>query len=139
MDIADGITIPDEELEFTFARAGGPGGQNVNKVASKAVLHWDVGGNTSLPPGVKERLRAHQRGRINAEGRLVLHGQRFRDQAKNVEDCRERLREIVLQALRAPRPRRATKPTRGARERRLAAKRQQSSRKAARRRPTVEE
>ncbi len=139
MDIADGITIPDEELQFTFARSGGPGGQNVNKVASKAVLHWDVAANTSLPPAVREWLRAQQRGRITVEGQMVLQGQRFRDQAKNVEDCRERLRQMVLQALRPPRPRKATKPTRGSRERRLAAKRQQSGRKAARRKPAAEE
>lgn len=139
MDIAPGITIPDDELHFTFARSGGPGGQNVNKVASKAVLHWSLAANTSLPDEVKARLRALQRRRITTDGALVIQGQRFRDQAKNVEDCRDRLRQMVLEALHRPRPRKPTKPSRGARERRLAAKRQQARRKAGRRQPGVED
>ncbi len=139
MDITDAIQVPDGELIFTFARSGGPGGQNVNKVASKAVLHWNLAANTSLPADVRERLRARQRRRITTEGKLVIQGQRFRDQAKNIEDCRARLREMILDALSAPRPRRPTKPSRGSKERRMAAKRQQAQRKAGRRKPAGEE
>jgi ribosome-associated protein len=138
MDIAPGIAIPDGELVFTFARSGGPGGQNVNKVASKAVLHWDLAANMSLPPEVKNRLRALQRHRVSTEGQLVIQGQRYRDQARNITDCCERLAEMVRQALHRPRPRKSTKPTRGSRERRLTAKKQQAQRKALRRRPAAE-
>jgi ribosome-associated protein len=133
MEITESISIPEEELRFTFARSGGPGGQNVNKVASKAVLHWNLSANTSLPADVKERLRSAQANRITQEGELVLHGQRFREQAQNVEDCRARLREMILAALQPPRPRRATRPTGGSKRRRLASKRRQSERKAQRR------
>jgi ribosome-associated protein len=139
MEITAGITIPDDELHFSFARSGGPGGQNVNKVASKAVLRWDLNANTTLPPDVKDRLRARQRRRLTTEGVLVIQGQRFRDQGRNVEDCRARLREMVREALTPPRPRRPTKPSRAAKLRRLEAKRQQSQRKARRRRPSLEE
>jgi len=139
MEITDAIQVPDRELLFSFARSGGPGGQNVNKVASKAVLHWNLGVNTSLPDDVRERLRARQRRRITTEGELVIQGQRFRDQAKNIEDCRARLREMILDALAAPKARRPTKPSRGSKERRMAAKRQQAQRKASRRKPAAEE
>lgn len=133
------LTIPDEELQFSFARSGGPGGQNVNKVASKAVLHWDLAANTSLPPEVKERLRAREANRLTAEGVLVIQSQRYRDQPRNVEDCREKLREMVLLALPVPRRRKRTRPTRSSGERRLADKRQQSQRKARRRKPGGDE
>jgi ribosome-associated protein len=133
------LTIPDEELHFSFARSGGPGGQNVNKVASKAVLHWDLAANTSLPPEVKERLRAREANRLTAEGVLVIQSQRYRDQPRNVEDCREKLREMVMLALSVPRRRKATRPTRGSRERRLEGKRQQAQRKARRRKPSGDE
>jgi ribosome-associated protein len=138
MDITATLQIPDEELQFTFARSGGPGGQNVNKVASKAVLHWNLAANATLPPDVKERLRARHANRVTAEGELVLQGQRYRDQGRNVEDCRTKLREMVLEVLRPPRPRKATKPSRGSRERRLTTKRQQAERKARRRKPSLE-
>ncbi len=139
MDITDAIAVPDDELHFSFARSGGPGGQNVNKVASKAVLHWDLAGNSSLPADVKERLRGRQRRRITAEGALVIQSQRFRDQGRNVEDCREKLRGMILEVLHPPRPRKRTKPSRGAHERRLAAKKRQAARKSQRRPPGGED
>jgi len=138
MLISDTLTIPDDELIFTFARSGGPGGQNVNKVASKAVLRWNLEANTSLPADVKARLRALVANRLTVEGELVIQAQRFRDQGKNVEDCLMRLRELVLRALQPPRPRKKTKPTRGSQQRRLATKKHQSERKARRRRPAAE-
>ncbi len=139
MEITRTLTIPDDELHFSFARSGGPGGQNVNKVASKAILHWDLPANTSLPDDVKERLRALQRGRLTTEGWLVIQSQRSRDQGINVEDCREKLRQMVLQALHPPKPRRPTKPSRGSKLRRLEAKKQHSQRKASRRRSIGED
>ncbi len=139
MEITPAIFIPDDELHFTFARSGGPGGQNVNKVSSKAILRWDLAANTTLPPDVKDRLRAQQRRRLTTEGEIVIHSQRYRDQGRNIEDCREKLREMIQQALFRPRSRKATKPSRGARERRLADKRQHSQRKARRRSPRGEE
>src|SRR6516165_6608918 len=125
MNITDAILVPDDELRFTFARSGGPGGQNVNKVASKAVLHWSLTAS-ALPADVKERLRRQEGNRLTTEGDLVIHGQRFRDQAKNVEDCLDRLREMILRALRPPRGRKKTKPTKGSKLRRLADKKQQA-------------
>jgi ribosome-associated protein len=136
MEITPRIAIPDEELHFSFARSGGPGGQNVNKVASKAILHWDLSANASLPAEVRARLRAQQRRRLTTEGALVLQSQRFRDQARNIEDCRAKLREIIREALHQPRARRATRPTRASRERRLTDKKQQAQRKSLRRKPS---
>jgi ribosome-associated protein len=135
MEITGVIHVPDDELHFSFARSGGPGGQNVNKVASKAILHWNLVGNTSLPADVRDRMVRHFAKRITTDGILVIQGQRFRDQAKNIEDCCDRLRQMILQVLHAPRPRKATRPSRGSKLRRLEAKRRQSQRKAARRTP----
>ncbi len=139
MEITATIHVPDDELHFTFARSGGPGGQNVNKVASKAVLRWDLTANATLPADVKERLRGQQRRRLTTEGELVIQGQRFRDQERNRQDCLDRLRAMILEALHRPRPRKATRPSRASRERRLEAKRQQARRKAGRRKPSPED
>jgi ribosome-associated protein len=103
MNVTDTIVIPDDELLFSFARSGGPGGQNVNKVSSKAILHWNLTANASLAAEVKERLRRHHAKRITTEGVLVIQGQRFRDQAKNIEDCLEKLRQLIVESLHAPR------------------------------------
>jgi ribosome-associated protein len=132
------IRIPDSELRWSFVRAGGPGGQNVNKVASKAVLRWDLVGSPSVPADIKSRLLTQQRRRITSEGELVLNSQRFRDQERNRQDCLEKLREMVQQAAKRPTPRRPTKPTRGSRFARLREKHHRATIKATRRRPAEE-
>jgi len=130
--INESLAIPDEELSFRFARSGGPGGQNVNKVASKAILHWQLSANSTIPPHVLARLRALQRGRITTDDELVIQSQEFRDQERNKQACLEKLRQFVLQAAVLPKPRRPTKPTRGSRERRIHAKKHRAGIKSAR-------
>ena len=126
------LGVPRSEVEITFARSGGPGGQNVQKVSSKALLRWNPAASASLPEDVKARLLAQQRHRLTRDGDLLIMSQRTRDQAKNIIDCLEKLREIVRRALTRPKARRRTKPSRGSKERRLRAKRERSQRKAAR-------
>jgi ribosome-associated protein len=133
------LTIADDELTWTFARSGGPGGQNVNKVASKAVLRWNLAGSRSAPEEVKARLRTLQRRRLTTEGELVLSSQRFRDQERNRADCLEKLRQLLIEAQARPKPRKATRPSRSAQERRLIAKRRRAVRKAQRRQPAEDE
>jgi len=135
LEINADIHIPDDELHWSFARSGGPGGQNVNKVASKAILRWDVQATSSLPEHVKQRLLAHQRKRITNEGELVLNSQRYRDQERNREDCLQKLRDIILEAATLPKRRRPTKPTRGSRMNRLQEKRRRAGVKALRKKP----
>ena len=138
LEVNDRIRIPDHELEWSFVRSGGPGGQNVNKVASKAVLRWDLAGSPGVPEAVKARLRTLQRRRVTQDGELIVTSQRWRDQERNRQDCLEKLRELLLEASVLPRPRKATKATRGSRERRLADKRRRSSAKQMRRQPVDE-
>ena len=135
MHINADLRIPEDELEWTYVRSGGPGGQNVNKVASKAVLRWNVAASRSLPEDVKARLRALQANRITAEGDLVLTSQRFRDQERNKQDCLDKLRELLVQAATVPKARKKTKPSRASKARRLEAKRRRSGTKQSRRRP----
>jgi len=133
LEITERIRIPEDEFEWSFVRSGGPGGQNVNKVASKAVLRWDVVNSPSLPDDVKARFRTQQHRRITGEGELVISSQRYRDQDRNRQDCLDKLREWVQQATIVPKARKKTRPSRGARERRLADKRRRSATKATRR------
>jgi ribosome-associated protein len=133
LEISDRLRIPDEEFSWTFVRSGGPGGQNVNKVASKAVLRWNVVASPSVPDDIKARLQQQQRSRITSEGDLLLTSQRYRDQERNRLDCLEKLAEMVRAAAVVPKKRRKTKPSRGARERRLAAKKRRSALKSSRR------
>jgi ribosome-associated protein len=129
---------PLAELRFSFARSGGPGGQNVNKVESKAVLRWDVARSRALTDAVRERFLARFRRRITADGELVLASQRSRDRERNVADCVEKLRAMLAEVATPPKPRRATRPSRGARERRLAAKKAHARKKAERRPPSAD-
>jgi ribosome-associated protein len=133
VEVNEQIRIPDEELEWSYARSGGPGGQNVNKVNSKAILRWRLAATTCLPDEVKLRLQGQERRRITTEGDLVIASQRHRDQERNRDDCLEKLRTMVLKACEAPRPRRPTRPTKGSKQRRLAEKRHRSAAKERRR------
>jgi ribosome-associated protein len=135
LEIDPFIRIPDEELHWSFARSGGPGGQNVNKVASKAVLRWDLSRSVAVPEEVKVRLRTQQRGRITTAGELVVSSQRHRDQERNREDCLDKFRQMLEAAATPPKRRKPTRATRGSQEARLAAKRRRSAAKLRRRRP----
>jgi ribosome-associated protein len=138
LDINESINIPDSEFRWTFARSSGPGGQNVNKVASKALLRWNVTTSPSLPDDVRGRLQAQQRWKMTLEGDLIITSQRYRDQERNKEDCLEKLREYIVQAVSVPKVRKKVKPTRASKERRLTEKRKRSTTKSARRKPVPE-
>ena len=138
LEVNDRICIPSGELHWSFVRSGGPGGQNVNKVASKAVLRWDLAASLAVPEDVKVRFRTLQRRRITTEGELVLSSQRYRDQERNRQDCLDKLRELLLQAAARPRPRKPTRPSRGSKTRRVEMKRRRSATKARRQRPAEE-
>jgi ribosome-associated protein len=129
------ISIPRDELKFSFVRSSGPGGQNVNKVASKAVLRWHVAGSNSIPAAVRDRFLTRYARRINDRGDLVLSSQRYRDQPRNIEDCVEKLRELVLAVAAPARVRKSSAPPPAAREARLRQKRAASEKKRRRRPP----
>lgn len=127
------ITIPESELRFSFARSSGPGGQNVNKVSSKATLHWDVVQSPSLPDDVKQRFLTTYKSRITTQGEIVVISQESRDQPKNIQICLDKLRAMLLEVLTPPKKRRPTKPTKGSKVRRLEAKKNKSQTKQNRR------
>jgi ribosome-associated protein len=133
------IAIADDELVETFIRASGPGGQNVNKVSSAVQLRFDVRRSPSLPDAVAMRLMKLAGRRLTQDGVLVLTAQRFREQERNRADARARLVALVAAAAVAPVKRRASKPTAGSQQRRLATKTVRARTKATRRRINADE
>jgi ribosome-associated protein len=121
------LAIPEDELTERFVRAAGPGGQNVNKVASAVELRFDVARSRALPDAVRARLLARRDRRLTADGVLVIQANRFRDQAKNRDDARARLAALIEAAQHVPKRRIATKPTRASNERRIESKKSRST------------
>ena len=119
LEINSIITIKSSELHFDFVRSSGPGGQNVNKVASAAQLRFDIRNSTSIPEGIKPKLIKLAGKRVTSEGILVLDARTSRSQSQNREEALDRLRSLILRALHIPKPRRKTKPTRASIEKRL--------------------
>jgi len=123
LEILPGIAIPDDELQFEFSRASGPGGQNVNKVASAVQLRFDVRRSPSLPNEVRSRLIKLAGKRVNQDGVLVIAAQRYRSQEQNRQDALERLVDLVRRAAIPPKRRVKTRPTLASQEKRLESKR----------------
>jgi ribosome-associated protein len=132
LHITDTIAVDDSELEERFVRASGPGGQNVNKVASAVELRFDVSKSAALDDEVRERLKRIAGSRMTAEGVILIDARRFRTQVKNREDARQRLAELIRSALVRPKRRRKTRPTTASRERRIESKRRRSDTKRGR-------
>ncbi|MBI3837091.1 MAG: aminoacyl-tRNA hydrolase [Planctomycetia bacterium] len=127
------IRVPISEFHFSFARSSGPGGQNVNKVNSKAMLRWRVLETGSLPADVRDRFLTRYGKRVTSDGDLIVSSQRFRDQGRNVSDCLEKLREMLTAIAATPKRRRPTKPSRAAVARRIETKQKRSRQKRMRR------
>jgi ribosome-associated protein len=125
LEVTPSVAIPDTELSFAFVRASGPGGQNVNKVSSAVQLRFDMQGSTVLSDSVKSRLRALAGRRVTDDGAILIVARNQRSQEHNRREALERLAELVRRALVVPKTRKATKPTRASRERRLESKSRQ--------------
>jgi ribosome-associated protein len=121
--VSDRVLLDESELQEHFVRAPGPGGQNVNKVATAVQLRWDLLRSPSVPEDVRDRLKRLAGRRLSTDGVLIIEAHRFRSQAGNREDARRRLFELIRAASVVPRKRKATKPTAASRERRLEQKR----------------
>lgn len=135
LKVDDSISIPLDEFRWEYARSGGPGGQNVNKVNSKVLLRWNPGSSPSLPTPVRDRLLKLVAHRLTVDGDLLVTSQATRDQGRNIDDCLRKLRALVAAASRPPKTRRPTRPTRASKIRRGEEKARRSDVKRGRRKP----
>lgn len=133
IEITPDIRIAEDELRFQFKLASGPGGQNVNKVATAAELRFDAAHSPSLPEAVRARLLALAGSRATQDGELLITARRFRSQERNRQDAIERLIALIQKAIEVPKPRLKTRPSRAAKQRRMDAKRRVGEKKQTRR------
>ncbi len=131
--VTPNISVDENEIQETFVRASGPGGQNVNKLATAAQLRFDVRSSPSLPDDVRGRLMRLAGRRLTDDGILVIHASRFRTQERNREDARNRLVALIQSAVEPPKPRQPTRPTRASQHRRVESKRRRGTTKGERR------
>jgi len=137
--ITSKLVLSEKELQITTARSSGPGGQNVNKLNTKATLRWNPDECGDLPTLWKKRFKEQNRNRITRDGEIVLQSDRYRDQKKNIKDVRQRLVQLLLACQHPPKVRRPTKPTLGSQRRRLQNKREHSEKKSLRRgKPSID-
>lgn len=139
LEISPELSIDESELEESFVRSSGPGGQNVNKVATAVQLRFDLENNTSLSDEVKNRLQRIAGSRLTSDGVVLIDARRHRTRERNREDARERLAEMIRRALEPPKPRKKTRPSRASKRRRLDNKRKQSNKKEQRKKPRPED
>jgi ribosome-associated protein len=137
--LAGDIVIDESELQWEFVRSGGPGGQNVNKVATAVQLRFDVEGSQSLTQEIKERITRIAGRRMTSDGTLLIKAQRFRSQERNRVDALERLQEIIVEAFQKPKRRIRTRPTASSRMQRLESKRKRAAKKGLRHAASPEE
>jgi ribosome-associated protein len=139
IEITPDVYLDENELHYEFMRASGPGGQNVNKVATAVQLRFDVQGSPSLPEAVKPRLAKLAGKRMKADGSLLIEAKRYRTQEQNRQDAEQRLIKLIQRALEKPKPRKPTRPSAAAREKRLAEKKRRSDLKRSRKGPSLDE
>lgn len=126
------LTLLEKDIAISTARSSGPGGQNVNKVNSKVTLHWSPGACEALDPAWRRRFVARNANRINKDGFLVLHSEKYRDQGRNLSDARQKLIDLLLECQDAPTVRKATRPTRSSQRRRMDEKSRRGEKKRGR-------
>ena len=129
LKVNDNLKVDESEFLFTFARSSGPGGQNVNKVNTKAVLRWDLDACKTISDAVKDRFKSKFQNRIQSDGLVVLSSDKYRSQEMNVKNCIDKLKEFLKLVAVAPKKRRETKPTRASKEKRITNKKQRSTTK----------